>query len=1169
MRTFTVIAVSTATAILTACGGAPPPQAPDEGPPPAAPSDVTATPGPGYVTVRWKDNSDDETGFAVYRSVASDGATPAQDGPAGEVDADVTEFVDDGVSPGVTYVYRVTAIGSSGESEPSPLEDGSSAETVEEVDLVPGTVNDAEGAGTVFLLYYALAEVPGDATVSIAGPDAWNGGNQVEFAASPESLDAGWAWVIVDAAPEPGGYTVQVSFGSEALGATASIDDPGYRFPSGNPVAIDEATATEVRASWSGPPEARSFVATLVEDAGDGSVESQGTTSSETTFTDLTLDTVPYRVRVTALPFDVDASMVVKPEDEFGISVRASDAFALGGGTSCTSGDDVVAFVDEALQDALNEQLDSSGNVTCDQMASLETLDISASDVSSLEGMQHAVNLIELNANDNAIADLGPLAGLTSLEVLLVDANDVEELAPLEQLDHLRALSFTSNRVSDLSVVTELPELSVLVAVENDIDDLEDLRNHTNLARLYVSDNPISVFDAVSTLDLAAFGAARTGLTSLQPVAGKDLDYLWVSGNAIDDFSLIEHMDSLEQLLVGDTGFADTDLALLSDKTELQRLQVWGNEGVTDLTPLTGLESLEWELDVGGTGVTTLEPIHDHTNLRMLSAYNLGLRDDDIAFLASFTELELLRLDWNDLLSLDPLVENPGIDAGDHVDVTHNFLDPADPGIAELRDTRGVDLFVEPQREREPCSDDLADDVVEVPDAALEAAIRDAVGAPTGELRCSHLGMLDELVAPPDAGIASLEGLQYAFGLRELELARNDVEDLSPLEHLENLEHLGLNENRIADLGPLAGLTSLQSLAVCCKSNVYDDISPLSELTELTFLDIGGHPLGNDHVWDNLANLTKLEHLEIWDTGIHDTGPLTDFPNLGHVGLNHNRITDVTFVQNLDLVGLQIGGNPIDPADLGPVFALTDLRELGLDELGLTSADIGPLEHFTDLTELDLAHNRLTSLQPLVDNTDLGNAADDVFVFVQHNLLDPGDSEIDSQIADLQSRVELTHTPQLANAVCVSAVRDAAGQFHAVDEAGTYLATADADTGANAATELDLQTLGVQPGDCLGLEVQGAFQAGDAEADDSANLLAVFAGADGFIAAEGTHAVETVACEAMDEVSNDVGEDFEVVDVAPLLIPDGAERLLFGPHDCFFGDNTDPNGDYGVDVRIP
>src|SRR5690554_795378 len=48
--------------LLAACGDPAVPEGP-----PAAPSDVSAVAGPGYVTVSWTDNSDDETGFEVYR----------------------------------------------------------------------------------------------------------------------------------------------------------------------------------------------------------------------------------------------------------------------------------------------------------------------------------------------------------------------------------------------------------------------------------------------------------------------------------------------------------------------------------------------------------------------------------------------------------------------------------------------------------------------------------------------------------------------------------------------------------------------------------------------------------------------------------------------------------------------------------------------------------------------------------------------------------------------------------------------------------------------------------------------------------------------------------------------------------------------------------------------
>ena len=84
---------------------------------PAAPSNVQATAQPGYVQVAWEDNSDDETGFAVYRA-----SVEGADGDAGdftrlgEVGADTTQYRDSAAQVNQTYLYSVTALGREGES---------------------------------------------------------------------------------------------------------------------------------------------------------------------------------------------------------------------------------------------------------------------------------------------------------------------------------------------------------------------------------------------------------------------------------------------------------------------------------------------------------------------------------------------------------------------------------------------------------------------------------------------------------------------------------------------------------------------------------------------------------------------------------------------------------------------------------------------------------------------------------------------------------------------------------------------------------------------------------------------------------------------------------------------------------------------------------------------
>lgn len=63
------------------------------------------------LTLTWQDNSDNEDGFRVYRRIDG-GAWLAW----ASVGANVEEWVDTAVSPGVTYGYQVTAFNSNGES---------------------------------------------------------------------------------------------------------------------------------------------------------------------------------------------------------------------------------------------------------------------------------------------------------------------------------------------------------------------------------------------------------------------------------------------------------------------------------------------------------------------------------------------------------------------------------------------------------------------------------------------------------------------------------------------------------------------------------------------------------------------------------------------------------------------------------------------------------------------------------------------------------------------------------------------------------------------------------------------------------------------------------------------------------------------------------------------
>src|SRR5690606_1457028 len=133
----------------------------------------------------------------------------------------------------------------------------------------------------------------------------------------------------------------------------------------------------------------------------------------------------------------------------------------------------------------------------------------------------------------------------------------------------------------------------------------------TELLYLEVSNNDLADLNPLSELDhLIRVGAAHMpNLTDISALAGKPIVSLWLNGDSsLEDFSPIASFTDLVHLLVGNTGFDDTDLALVSSFTKLERLQLWGNEAISDLGPVTGLALSE--IDIGGTSVSDLSPLH-------------------------------------------------------------------------------------------------------------------------------------------------------------------------------------------------------------------------------------------------------------------------------------------------------------------------------------------------------------------------------------------------------------------------------------------------------------------------------------------------------------------------------------------------------------------------------
>lgn len=255
-------------------------------------------------------------------------------------------------------------------------------------------------------------------------------------------------------------------------------------------------------------------------------------------------------------------------------------------------------------------------------------------------------------------------------------------------------------------------------------------------------------------------------------------------------------------------------------------------------------------------------------------------------------------------------------------------------------------------------------DFVTFPDANLEAAIREILEQPEGDIMRTDCLAITNL-KPYGKGIASLEGIQAMENLENLQLAPdthesddendwtyNEVSDLTPLVNLTKLKKLNVKHNQIVDITPISGLVELVLLSL--NENQVEDISPIQNCTKLVDLRF------NKNKVNDISSLSKLVNLEtFWASENIDN---SDGDTAG--------LTNIDVVENFTkLKYLAAGGNAIE--DFSKIAALLQLEQVELWNSGLESAEI--FRNLTNLILLRIPGNNISDISALVANAGLGS----------------------------------------------------------------------------------------------------------------------------------------------------------------------------------------------------
>ena len=214
------------------------------------------------------------------------------------------------------------------------------------------------------------------------------------------------------------------------------------------------------------------------------------------------------------------------------------------------------------------------------------------------------------------------------------------------------------------------------------------------------------------------------------------------------------------------------DLTPLSGLTNLSVL-ILSYNSISDLTPLSGLINLT-TLILSYNTITDISPLSGLTNLSVLILS--GNLFSDISPLSGLTNLTSLNLSYNSISDITPLSGLTNL----------TFLSLYDGTMI---------------RDRSVLSRLSNLSVADIPDANLRAAIKIAMGkASDAPITDFEMGFLSELEAP-NANIRDLTGLELATSLTSLHLGTEFVSRVGYV-----------NSNHIFDFSPLSGLTNLTRL---------------------------------------------------------------------------------------------------------------------------------------------------------------------------------------------------------------------------------------------------------------------------------------------------------------------------------------------------------------------
>jgi len=253
-----------------------------------------------------------------------------------------------------------------------------------------------------------------------------------------------------------------------------------------------------------------------------------------------------------------------------------------------------LQFTDAALKECVVATADERGWSSVGLFTSLRCNNPSGNDIQDLTGIEHLVELTDVNLAFNAITDAAPLATLPNLAIVDLSHNKIRQLPIFRSAHALKRMDLNYNLLDSVAWLTtqHFPQLDSLSIAHNNISDLSGLELMVGLQELNVRGNRLANLRSVSNLQaLFMLDAGENRLADLGDIGALvELRRLFLDGNNFSSVDGLEPLQKLEELNLENNTLGS--IAPIAQLERLQRLNL-DQSGISSLTDILALGDLE------------------------------------------------------------------------------------------------------------------------------------------------------------------------------------------------------------------------------------------------------------------------------------------------------------------------------------------------------------------------------------------------------------------------------------------------------------------------------------------------------------------------------------------------------------------------------------------------